>query len=65
MIKHEIEEFKKMNDLQVPSHTVNSFYNDQPPMKKPAGSSKFLGNFKVYSSWYIDHQTGKVVRSKL
>ena len=51
-IKNELNELEKR---YAPKRLENSFYTDMSAMKKPAGSSKFLGNFSNYSAYYIDN----------
>lgn len=60
-IKRELMELEKHYEYK---RLENSFYMDMPPMKKPAGSSKFLGNFSGYSAYYIDSGSGKIMRTK-
>ena len=61
-IKSELMELEKRYEHK---RLENSFYMDMPVMKKPAGSSKFLGNFSNYSAYYIDNASGKIMRTEL
>lgn len=61
-IKNELNELEKR---YAPKRLENSFYTDMSAMKKPAGSSKFLGNFSNYSAYYIDNASQKIMRTEL
>ena len=62
MYEKELEELEKKYAYKREEH---SSYDEGLPMKKPAGSSRFLGSLSMYGSYYIDEASKKLLREKL